>query len=193
MPRRKKPHIIKNKPKDRIIDYNNMLPDGTASTYLAIFDGQNNPIFDTQKQLPLGLFVTGFNYEDDEDDDDSGDITIETDNVNIISLPQLGYLMPIKLQWGWIYPDNTYKSSPIRSVVVKKHKVDFTPEGVKLTLEVASASFLLKNQSAHYENNKEGDFIKYIKGLLQGVSVPVSVCDYSVKPYAEITSIKKVR
>ena len=142
-------------------ELDNILPNGTGATYLAIFDPQNKPIYDIHKNLPIGLFVTNFSFEEDEEEDDCGEIVIETDNVEIINTPQLNYLMPIRLQWGWIYPNGQSKSSPVKSVVVKKHKIDFTNEGVKFTIEVASSTFLLKTQPARYGSGNQGrDFIK---------------------------------
>ena len=163
----------------------NMIPDGTCGTYVALFDTEKKPIFDDIKGFPLGMFVTSFSYEDDEDDDDSGELVIETDNVEITNLPNLGYLMPLKLQWGWVYPNGTYKSSPVKTVVIKKHKVDFTTEGVKFTIEFASASFLLKSQPAKYGgNNKNMDFLTYLMNAANGIALPMTIADYEVTPYA---------
>lgn len=95
-------------------DSNPTLHKGTGTPYLAIFDGGKSAIIDPLNNLPIGVFVTSFQYDYEEGKEDSGRIIIETNNTNLISLKSLQYMMPLFLQWGWIYSDSTSKSGPLK-------------------------------------------------------------------------------
>lgn len=181
MARRKKPKIVLDKPKLQEPLSESTLPQGTGKPYLAIFDMKGNPILDLDKGLPIGLFVTGFTYEDDETKDDCGEIEIQTDNVNLVGQEQLKYLMPIQIQWGWEGPSGRLQSSPVRSVVIKEHDVDFTPEGVKFTLKISSSTFLLKAKAPVYNTGPNGDTLRYIINLAENGGFPLLITDYSIK------------
>lgn len=159
------------------------LPKGVGTPYVALFNGSGQPIIDPSKNLPLGMFITSFNYEyieesKDSNDDDNANIVIETDNPNIIDIPDLEYLMPIQVQWGWLFDDGSSDSSPVRSLVVKDYKMSFTTEGVKLDLSLISASFLLKSMAPKPINTSKSLIDHYIE-LMKGNSVPVEVLDFS--------------
>lgn len=163
----------------------NNLYKGTGTPYLALFDSSESPIIDTLYGLPLGIFVTSFKYQYCEDGCDTGEIVIETANTNISDHPSLQYLMPVILQWGWLYPDGSKKVSPLRSVVVKDHKVEFSPTGVKFTIELSDSSFLLKAEASDYSGaksdlKKQGDYMNYVEKVLSGTGTNIDVIQFGI-------------
>lgn len=96
-----------------------VLLNGNGTPYLAIFDGAGSPIMDIFNDLPIGMEVENFNYKYTEGKGDKGKFTIVTDFVDIVDHPSLQFKMPLKIQWGWIFSDSSFKSSPVRLVNIK--------------------------------------------------------------------------
>lgn len=162
-----------------------MLPKGFATPYIAIFNSQLSVIRDPQNNMPIGTFVTHFEYTYDEEKTDSGKIELETNNPDLISLTELSYGMGLQLQWGYIYADGSGYYSPVRKVIIVNTDVNFSATGVKITLEVSDSSILLKNTPSNYFDNTKG-FVKYVEDLCKGVPIGIALVDYNeqstVKP-----------
>lgn len=160
-----------------------MLEKGTGTPYIAMFDESNQPILDLSMGLPLGVFVDKFKYVYTEDGCDTATIDLQTSNINIADHPGLQYLMTIKLQWGWIYPDGGSKSGPVRSLVVKDYSLSFTNEGVKMTLELSDSSFLLKTEPPTHNGgknkplSKDDNIYKHIEGAIKGTPYNIKIVD----------------
>lgn len=153
-----------------------VLLNGNGTPYLAIFDGAGSPIMDEFNQLPIGMEVESFNYKYTEGKGDSGKFTIVTDFVNLVDHPALQFKMPLKLQWGWIFSDGSFKHGPVRLVNVKNHDIEFTPEGVKFTIEFADGSMFLKAEPSKYVNGKY-EYLEAFNELAQG-RMPLTIVDY---------------
>ena len=52
-------------------DSDPMLPDGTGTPYLAIFNTSGQPIMDDKNGLPIGMLVTSFKYVYEEEKEKS--------------------------------------------------------------------------------------------------------------------------
>lgn len=155
-----------------------MLPKGTGTPYLAIFNAQQAVIRDPKNNLPLGTFVTDFEYVYDEEKSDKGKIQLETDNPDLISLTELDYYQGLQLQWGWIYPDHTGVFGPVRRVIITGQSIEFTSKGVRITLEISDAATVLKNTPANHFDNTKG-FIKYMEDLCKGMPIGIALIDYN--------------
>lgn len=160
-------------------DSNPTLHKGTGTPYLAIFDGGKSAIIDPLNNLPIGVFVTSFQYDYEEGKEDSGRIIIETNNTNLISLKSLQYMMPLFLQWGWIYPDSTSKSSPLKKVLIVGHDVNFTPSGVRIQIDFADCSVLLKNMPPDFTKQAKG-LEQYLISCLRGIPTGITFIDYDI-------------
>lgn len=166
-----------------------VLQDGTGTPYLAVFNNLGEPIVDSSSGLPIGMLMTDFEYNYNEEKSDVGEFTLETDNPDLISHPALDFYMGLMLQWGWIYPNGGFYCSPVRQVVITEHNVDFTETGVKIRIVFSDSSVLLKNQPADYYNSAAG-FEAYVKDMLKGVGIGLELWDYSEDNGVKIT--KKV-
>lgn len=160
-------------------DSDPILYSGTGTPYLAMFDGGKQPILDPVSKLPIGVYTISFEYTYEEGKEDSGKFILLTDNADLISIEQFGYLMPLYLQWGWIYSNSTSKSGPLKKVVIVGHDVHFTPEGTRITIEFSDCSILLKNMPPNFSGQAKG-FEKYITSVLTGNPVGITFIDHKV-------------
>lgn len=154
-----------------------ILENGTGTPYLAIFDGSGNPIIDPLNNLPIGIFVTDFVYNYDEEDGDDGEFTIHTNNPDIIAMNQFRDYMPLKLQWGWIFPSKPPFIGPVRSVIKTDHDITFGQDGVKITIKFSDNSIILKNSLANYDN-VEGGFIDWLTDIANGLPRNTVILNY---------------
>ena len=155
------------------------LYEGMGAPYLAIFDGGQEAIIDPVSKLPIGVYVVSFEYTYEEGKEDKGRFIIVTNNTNLISLKEFNYMMPLHLQWGWIYPDATSKSGPLKKVLITGHDVHFTPEGTRITIEFSDCSILLKNMQPNFAGQAKG-FDKYVTSVLNGIPVGITFIDYDI-------------
>lgn len=160
-------------------DSSPVLVNGNGTPYLAIFDGVGSPIMDSFNNLPIGMEVVSFNYKYTEGKGDKGKFTIVTDFVGIVDTPELQFKMPLKLQWGWIFDNGTFKSGPVRLVNVKSHDIDFTPDGVRFTIEFADARMFLEAEPSKYVGSKT-EYLEVFKELALG-KMPLVIVDYAEK------------
>ena len=167
-------------------DSKSVLVNGNGTPYLAIFDGAGTPIMDDGNDMPIGPEVESFSYNYTEGKGDSGEFTIVTDYVGIVDNPSLQFKMPLKIQWGWIFSDSSFKSSPVRIVNVKGHKIDFTPEGVKFTIEFADAMFL-EAEPSKFVGNKT-TYLEAFNELAMG-KMPITRILYGEKEGIGLTII----
>ena len=163
---------------------------GIGTVYVAIFDGLDKPIIDTKYKKPLGMYVTSFEYTFDEEDSDSGELEIQIDNPDIVDNPSLKYMMPLKVQWGWLLPQNKKVVSPLKKVIVLKRRVSFTPNGVNLNIKFGCASNISKTESTNFSGINQ-DFEKFVTNLLQG-KPSVQILDYEAVQEYETIIIEKL-
>lgn len=152
---------------------------GNATPYLAIFDGKRQPVVDPKSGLPIGMLMTSFDFEFDEDKPNKAEFVLETDNPDLVMHPALDYQMPLRLQWGWIFPDGTADTSKVRSVIVTNHKIKHGRDKIELRVECKDASILLQQQPARVFQQST-DYKDWVIGLLNG-RVGISLLDYEKK------------
>lgn len=167
-----------------------VLLNGNGTPYLAIFDGAESPIMDKLNDLPIGMEVTNFKYKYSEDKGDSGEFTIETNNVDIVDEPSLQYKMPLRLQWGWLFSDGSSKRSPVRLVNISDHKIEFTPDGTKFTIKFKDAKKFLEDEPPAYFADQT-DYLKYMQQLAMG-KIHIQILDYAQKPGMKPVILEKV-
>ena len=167
------------------------LKNGTGTPYLAIFDGEGKPIIDELLGKPVGLFVTRFSYTMDEDDIDTGSITINSSNPNISDNPSLMYRSRLQIQWGWLFSDKSKLISPLKKVMVKKRKTSFSQTGVEMVITIGCPTSLTKSTPANY-SGITSDFGSFVNSLLNGEPA-VEILDYEfTTEYSKPVTYEKI-
>lgn len=158
-----------------------ILNHGTGTPYLAIFTPGGSPIMDDLNGIPIGMEVESFNYKYTEGKGDTGKFTIVTNNPGIVDHPALAFKMPLLIQWGWLLPysgegDVQFRCSPARTVFIKSHDIQFTPQGTKLTIEFGDAKLFLESEPSKYVYNDT----RYLEfwGELAGGKLPLRFMSY---------------
>lgn len=141
------------------------LPDGVGMPYVAIFGIQDKPILDPISGLPLGTYVVSFEYIWDEEKENTCEVTIETNNPDIIDIPQLATKMPLKFQWGYIYPNGESSSGPVKKMVIDDIEGKWSETGIKYILKCSSPATSALNRRAQL---KEENFHQFVKKSIAG-------------------------
>ena len=162
---------------DYIPDSVTVLQNGTGTPYLGIFNGMAKPIMDPKYNLPIGMYVTSFEYVYDEEDCDEATIHLDCDNPDLVDLNDLQYYRPIQLQWGYIYPSNVTYQGPVRKVIIIGREVSFDETGTHITLTMGDATTILKNSPANYYNNTKG-LLAYLVDITKEIPIGYTLSDY---------------
>lgn len=163
-----------------------VLDTGTGTPYIAIFQANGKPIMDPQKNLPLGIFVSDFEYTYKEEDADEGNMTIETDNPELVSHPAIQFNQTLILQWGYIYPHKAPHIGPARKLFIEAMKSEFTPTGVKIKLTLKDSTALSKNMPASYAGTGDdyNTLAKCLGRMIDGFVGGVKLADYQGNVYS---------
>lgn len=143
------------------------LKNGTGTAYLAIFDNNKKPVCDN-RGIPIGVYMSDFWYQYEEDGSDSAEITLNTDDPDIVDIPALAHDNTLRVQWGLIFSDGTSESSPVRKIVIRDHDIDFDENGVKLLLKCTDGADKIKALPA---DRKPQLLAEWIKNNLAGYGV----------------------
>lgn len=164
-------------------DSSQVLEHGTGTPYVAIFNNLKEVIIEPKSGLPLGTFITNFQYDYLEEGPDEGSFIIDCDNPDVMDIPALGYEMIIYLQWGYIFSKNTHFCGPLRKVIITNTTVNFSERGVRATVEFSDATILLKNQQAEYYNNQSlNGWYDYYMDICNNNPTGLAIIDYHEIP-----------
>lgn len=155
-----------------------VLENGTGTPYIAIFKPNGDPIIEPFNNLPLGIFITNFEYIYDEEKEDKGKIDLTLNNPSIVDLADIDYYRTIQIQWGYIYPTKESFRGPVRSVLITNRTFRFQSDGLHATIEFSAAGTLLKSKSVHSNNCNKG-FLGFLENGIKGSQVGISILDYS--------------
>lgn len=155
-----------------------MLPKGFGMPFVKVADSSNKVIIEPDSGLPIGNFVTSFEYTYREEKDDECDITIITNNPNLVDIPQFREQQYLGVQWGLVYSDGSYIPSPPRKVMIRDTRLRFSNQGIILTLKCTDGFSITKSQQL--AKNKDNDFVGWIKNALTN-NFPLRTFIYDVK------------
>lgn len=155
-----------------------ILPQGTGTPYIALYDGSNKPIIDLYSRLPIGVFATSFKFVQEEGKTKEAEIVLKVPHRFAVDSKNISSYAPIKIVYGWIYPDSTYTFSPSWNLMVIGREVSYTPSGVDITLKLSDKTTLYKNAPSAFPDNLDTN-IDIIKKLLVGKeAVFLQLVDY---------------
>ena len=128
-----------------------------AQPYLAIFDVNNVPILNPLTGIPLGAYITKFNFKYIEGKENQATFTIESGNPDTTAIQELQPGKVIHLQWGYIYPTGKTISSPVRSIKIQDHNAVFDSQGTHITLKCVDSIVALRGLPGFTPTGEEED------------------------------------
>ena len=111
-----------------------ILYNGTATPYMALFNSGGMPIMNPITGIPLGAYISNWSYKYDEEKENLATITFDTGDPDTVDIEDLQESSVIYLQWGYIYPDGQFISSPVRSIKVRDLDCVFDSTGTRLSV-----------------------------------------------------------
>ena len=111
-----------------------ILQHGTATPYLAIFDGQGNPFRHPISGVPLGAYISKFSYKFDPKKNNECAITFDCGDPDVVGESAFKENSKIMVQWGYIYSDGSSISSDPIVLYIRDYNVDFDDSGVHSSL-----------------------------------------------------------
>lgn len=112
-----------------------ILYNGTATPYMALFNSGGMPIMNPITGIPLGAYISNWSYKYDEEEENLATITFDTGDPDTVDIEDLQESSIIYLQWGYIYPDGQFISSPVRSIKVRDLDCVFDSTGTHVTIK----------------------------------------------------------
>ena len=79
-----------------------ILMEGTATPYLAIFSEDGVPVMNHLTGIPLGAYISQFQYKFDEEHENESTLNFDVGNPDIVDQDDLQTNKTIWLQWGYI-------------------------------------------------------------------------------------------
>lgn len=125
---------------------------GTATPYIALFDDSSLPIINPLTGIPLGAYMSRFNYRFDEEKENEAVIVFDTGNPDTADIEEIQEGKTIYLQWGYIYPNGDYLSSNVHAVEIKEIDLNFNDQGTTLILKCKDSTSSLR-ESIPYKSN----------------------------------------
>ena len=112
-----------------------ILMEGTATPYLAIFSEDGIPVMNQLTGIPLGAYISQFQYKFDEEQENDGTLNFDVGNPDIVDQDDLQTNKTIWLQWGYIYPDGSSVCNKPKAIKVKDFNCTFDDTGTHVALK----------------------------------------------------------
>lgn len=111
-----------------------ILVQGTGMPYLALFSELGTPVVNPTTGVPLGAYISQFQYKYDEENLNECTITFDCNDPDIVDEHSFPKDTKIFVQWGYIFADGSSVSSEVKSLKIRDYNVDFNDSGVHGTL-----------------------------------------------------------
>lgn len=134
---------------------NDILPQGTGTPYLALFSGAGTAIIDQSTNMPIGTYVTDFRFEQKEGETKKAEIIMKVPPSFKIDANLIKPLSPIKIVYGWIFPDSSYIHGPSWDLMVGAREVTYSQHAVDFTLTLVDRTELLKSRPSVYPSDTD--------------------------------------
>lgn len=139
----KKENQLKNR-EDWNVEPSNLY-EGTGTPYVALFDVAGEPIMNPITGIALGAYMSNFQFKSGDEEDDACVLTIDTGDPNTADIEGIQEGSIINVQWGYIYPDGSSKSSIVHVVEIKQLESVFDDSGTHITIHGKDSISNLRN------------------------------------------------
>ena len=154
-----------------------ILYNGMGQPYLALFDFRGMPIMNPITGIPLGAYISTWNYRYDEEKENLATITFDTGDPDTVDIDALQEGSVIYLQWGYIYPDGQFISGPIKTIKVRDFEAKFDSTGTHVTIKCIDSIGDLRYQPPYnFSEASENSLSSYLDGGCDnGVGVIIEI------------------
>ena len=136
---------------------------GTATPYLAIFSEEGMPIMNQITGIPLGAYISRFQFKYSEEEENLATLTFECGNPDIVDQEDLGENKTIILQWGYIYADGTAVCNKPKAVKIQDFNCTFDDSGTHASIlcreSTADIRYALPLKAGGFESEKMSNFL----------------------------------
>ena len=136
---------------------------GTATPYLAIFSEEGMPIMNQITGIPLGAYISRFQFKYSEEEENLATLTFECGNPDIVDQEDLGENKIIILQWGYIYADGTAVCNKPKAVKIRDFNCTFDDYGTHASIlcidSTADIRYTLPLKAGGFESEKMSNFL----------------------------------
>lgn len=136
---------------------------GTATPYLAIFSEEGMPVMNQITGIPLGAYISRFQFKYDEDQENLATLTFECGNPDIVDQEDLSENKTIILQWGYIYADGTAICNKPKAVKIRDFNCTFDDSGTHASIlcidGTADIRFALPLKAGGEESERMSTFL----------------------------------
>lgn len=138
---------------------------GTGMPYLAFFTAEGMPIMNPLTGIPLGAYISSWNYIYDEEKENTCTIVVDTGNPDTVDIKELQENANIFLQWGYIFPNGSSVSGPQINIKVRDFNVVFDSTGTHVTLVCIDGTNHLRFMPPHKPTSDDEDsMVKFLDG-----------------------------
>ena len=136
---------------------------GTATPYLAIFSEEGMPIMNQITGIPLGAYISRFQFKYSEEEENLATLTFECGNPDIVDQDDLSENKTIILQWGYIYADGTAVCNKPKAVKIQDFNCTFDDSGTHASIlcreSTADIRYALPLKAGGFESEKMSNFL----------------------------------
>lgn len=159
------------------VSNSHILYEGTATPYLAIFNSGGMPINNPITGIPLGVYISNWSYRYDEEKENLATITFDTGDPDTVDIQDLQEGSTIYLQWGYIYPDGQFISSPVRSIKIRDLDCTFDSSGTHVTIKCIDTVGDLRFQPPYsFSDNSEYSLSTFLdNGCNEDIGVIIEI------------------
>lgn len=162
---------VKNREDWKVEDSN--LYNGIATPYIALFEESGEPILNPITGIALGAYMSNFQFKSGDEDDDACVVTVDTGDPDTVDIEGIQENKIINVQWGYIYPDGSSKSSRVHTIEVKQLESVFDDQGTHITIHCKDSVSNLR-QSLPYKPSGNDD--RTMKDFLdEGMGLDVGI------------------
>lgn len=130
-----------------------ILYNGIGQPYLALFSFEGMPIVNPLTGIPLGAYLSKWDYQYDEEKENLATLTFDTGNPDTVDIPEIQEGRQICLQWGYIFPDGQSVSGPVKIIRVRDFEAIFDNTGTHVTIKCVDSTGDLRYQPAYIHSD----------------------------------------
>ena len=147
---------------------------GTGQPYVALFTENLDPLLNTVNGLPLGYYISKFDYQMNHEKENVCNISIDAGITEILDIPEVQEGNVIKMQYGYVFSDGSVKSSKLYTLKIKEVSITLDDKGTHIGLALKDSVSDLRHIDGYMESGDDKTFIDYLdEGLYVNTGIKI--------------------